>query len=97
MTIMYGNENTWADNCPFYIHVWKCRCHPEGVFNIYVPYPQAFENPQSTILPIPRMHENEEDSDTTWRWNFSFVDIPSDDAPSDNNEYIQDDVFDYYE
>lgn len=62
----YGSLNTWAYDCPDFVHRWKCEHHPLGSFIIIAPYPNAFENKEGSLYRNPEKIEN--NSLTSWRW-----------------------------
>ena len=52
----YGKLNTWAADCPSFVHRWKCLRHPHGtMFPVVVQYPNAFSNPTSTLIHTPKI------------------------------------------
>lgn len=51
LRIYFGTINTWASDCPPSIHKWRCLQQDCPPMNIYAPYPNAFSDPASTLLP----------------------------------------------
>ena len=50
MTIQYGQVNTWKPEILFFAHKWRCLQQNNPPIIEKAPYPEAFENPASTII-----------------------------------------------
>ena len=59
MKIYYSNVNTYAHDIPLAIHMWRCSQQNNPPHNVYVPYPNAFEDPSSTLITFNNCQKRE--------------------------------------